>query len=132
MDATQNRRVLVVDDDPMIRHVLQAMLEAEGYAVTTAENGAAGVEVLKTEGVEAPFQFMVLDMMMPQMTGLDVLETLRREETFNDLPIILLTAENKPTDILSGYTAGANYYMTKPFTREQLLHGIQLIFANED
>jgi DNA-binding response OmpR family regulator len=122
-------RVLVVDDDPMIRHIVQTILEAEGYRVTTAENGADGVETLRRETAIEPFKFMVLDMMMPKMTGLEVLSVVRRDEIFTDLPVIMLTAESKPDNILSGYNAGASYYMTKPFTREQLLHGIQLIFS---
>jgi CheY-like chemotaxis protein len=129
MTAEPNNRVLIVDDDPMIRHILQTILEAEGYKVRAAENGAQGVEVLHSESIAEPFKFMVLDMMMPKMTGLEVLSAIRQEPIFDTLPIIMLTAENKPTDILGGYSAGANYYMTKPFTREQLLRGIQLVLA---
>lgn len=72
---------------------------------------------------------MVLDMMMPKMTGIEVLTALRNEPCFNALPVIMLTAEDKPGDILGGYTAGASYYMTKPFTREQLLRGIELVLT---
>lgn len=131
MSEMDNKRVLVVDDDPMIRHIVQTILEAEGYAVQTAENGADGVDKLHQEGIAEPFRFMVLDMMMPKMTGIEVLEALRETPHFDKLPIIMLTAENKPTDILSGYSAGASYYMTKPFTREQLLRGIDLVLAEE-
>lgn len=129
MNQAENKRVLIVDDDPMIRHILQTILEAEGYSVQLAENGADGVDVLHKDGIAAPFRFMVLDMMMPKMTGIEVLAALRDEPAFEKLPIIMLTAENKPTDILSGYSAGASYYMTKPFTREQLLRGIELVLA---
>jgi two-component system KDP operon response regulator KdpE len=129
MEQAENKRVLIVDDDPMIRHILQTILEAEGYSVQLAENGADGVEVLHKDGIAVPFRFMVLDMMMPKMTGIEVLAALRDQPAFEKLPIIMLTAENKPTDILSGYSAGASYYMTKPFTREQLLRGIELVLA---
>jgi len=127
-----HRRVLVVDDDPMIRHIVQTILEVEGYTVCTAEDGAAGVETLKRESQIEPFKFMVCDMMMPKMTGIEVLATVRADAAFQSLPIIMLTAESKPGDILNGYGAGASYYMTKPFTREQLLHGIKLLFTNGD
>jgi DNA-binding response OmpR family regulator len=74
---------------------------------------------------------MVLDMMMPKMNGLEVLSSVRADPAHETLPIIMLTAESKPDDILNGYGAGADYYMTKPFTREQLLHGIKLLFSGE-
>jgi DNA-binding response OmpR family regulator len=123
-------RVLVVDDDPMIRHIVQTILEAEGYRVCTAENGADGIETLKRESASEPFRFMVLDMMMPKMTGIEVLSNVRADNAFVNLPVIMLTAEARPDDVLNGYGAGASYYMTKPFTREQLLHGIKLLFSS--
>jgi DNA-binding response OmpR family regulator len=129
MDEVENKRVLIVDDDPMIRHILQTILEEEGYSVQLAENGADGVDVLHKDGIAEPFRFMVLDMMMPKMTGIEVLAALRDQPAFEKLPIIMLTAESKPTDILTGYSAGASYYMTKPFTREQLLRGIELVLT---
>lgn len=131
MTAEDSKRVLVVDDDPLIRHIVQTILEAEGYTVRLAVNGAEGVEVLHTESIAKPFNFMVLDMMMPKMTGLEVLSSIRHEPVFAKLPIIMLTAENKPTDILNGYSAGASYYMTKPFTREELLSSIELILKDQ-
>ncbi|MFO0201901.1 MAG: response regulator, partial [Alphaproteobacteria bacterium] len=118
-------RVLVVDDDPFIRHILQAMLEAEGCTVLLAENGAEGLDLLKREICTAPFTLMVLDVMMPKMTGLEMLVELRKDPELCNLPVLMLTAEGKPDDVARGYAAGASFYMTKPFDREQLLGGVQ-------
>ncbi len=124
MTLTAGCRVLVVDDDPFIRHIVQAMLEAEGCTVLLAENGADGLAVLKHETSRAPFTLMVLDVMMPKMTGLEMLAELRKDPELNDLPVLMLTAEGKPEDVARGYAAGASFYMTKPFDRDQLLEGI--------
>lgn len=124
MSLTDGSRILVVDDDPFIRHILQAMLEAEGCTVLLAENGVDGLAVLKHETSRAPFTLMVLDVMMPKMTGLEMLAELRKDPELNDLPVLMLTAEGKPEDVARGYAAGASFYMTKPFDRDQLLEGV--------
>ncbi len=124
MTLSTGSRVLVVDDDPFIRHILQAMLEAEGCKVLLAENGADGLQVLKDESCRAPFALMVLDVMMPKMTGLEMLAELRKDPELNHIPVLMLTAEGKPEDIARGYEAGASFYMTKPFDRDQLLEGV--------
>jgi DNA-binding response OmpR family regulator len=128
MTLTRGSRVLVVDDDAFIRHILQAMLEAEGCTVVLAENGADGLSVLKYEYVHnpaaCPFKLMVLDVMMPKMTGLEMLVELRNDPQLHSLPVLMLTAEGKPEDVARGYAAGASFYMTKPFDRAQLLEGV--------
>jgi len=131
-EGKSGKRVLIVDDDPMIRHIVQTILEAEGYHVSLAEDGQEGVNKLRSESEQTPFDLMVLDMMMPRMTGIEVLSSVREDPAFTALPIIMLTAEAKPGDILGGYAAGASYYITKPFTRDQLLHGINLIAMGGD
>jgi DNA-binding response OmpR family regulator len=130
MTLEHGSRILVVDDDPFIRHILQAMLEAEGYAVTQAQDGIEGLAALKQEGAPesatlSPFALMVLDVMMPRMNGLEMLQELRKDPHFETLPVLMLTAENKPEDVARGYAAGASFYMTKPFDRAQLLEGIR-------
>jgi DNA-binding response OmpR family regulator len=72
----------------------------------------------------------MLDVVMPEMTGLDVLTRMKLHSHTNQLPVIMLTGESKTDDILAGYSVGADYYMTKPFTRQQLLYGINLVLSN--
>lgn len=123
-----NKNVLVVDDDPMIRSLVKDMLEAEGYVVTLAEDGEQGVGILDAGPKPVEFSLIVLDVIMPGMNGLQVLTKLKEQDFTREIPVIMLTGEDKTEDILAGYNVGADYYITKPFTRQQLLHGLGLVF----
>jgi len=127
MNLNPGSRVLVVDDDKVIRFILQAMFEAEGYAVVCAENGLEALKLLACEhpaATKLPFEIMVLDVMMPQMSGLEMLQEVRRDARLADLPVLMLTAEASPEDEARGYAAGADFFMAKPFDRRQLLEGV--------
>ncbi len=120
--------VLVVDDDETIRNLVQAVLEAEGFNINTATNGKEGVDYV--EGLDKPedLKLIVLDVCMPEMNGLDVATRLKLNASTQSIPIIMLTGEDKAEDIMAGYSVGADYYITKPFTRQQLLFGVQTVF----
>src|SRR5437762_8486888 len=107
-------RVLVVDDDPQLREALTRALELDGYAVTTASNGAQALEAI---GQRRP-DVVVLDVMMPYVGGLDVCRTLR--ERRDRLPILVLTARDEVGDRVAGLDAGADDYLTKPFALDEL------------
>lgn len=126
-----SKRVLVVDDDPTIRNLVQAMLEAEGFTVVVAEDGQQGLEVLEKEPTPVGFNLIILDVVMPGMNGLDVLTRLKLAPRTQGIPVLMLTGEDKAEDILAGYNVGADYYITKPFTRQQLLYGIELVLDEE-
>src|SRR4051794_12555366 len=111
---TSGARVLVVDDDPQLREALTRALELDGYAVTTANNGAQALEALSGQRPDV----MVLDVMMPYVGGLDVCRTLR--ERRDRLPILVLTARDEVGDRVAGLDAGADDYLTKPFALEEL------------
>ncbi len=121
------KRVLIVDDDPLIRHIVQEMLCAEGYTVVAAEDGKQAVQTLDAEPRPLKFDFIVLDVVMPGMNGLDVLMRLKMHPHTQDIPVMMLTGEDKAEDIMAGYEVGADYYITKPFTRQQLLYGVKLV-----
>ena len=118
-------KVLIADDDPTIRFMVQSILEAEGYKVIAVEDGKQAATQLEEKGFSEDLAFVVLDVMMPGMTGLDVLTRMKLNSNVSKIPVIMLTAENKDSDIMAGYEQGADYYITKPFTRQQLLFGIQ-------
>ena len=126
-----DKRVLIIDDDPMIRSLVQAMLENEGFKVSMAEDGQQGVELLDAEPRPIGFQLVVLDVIMPGMNGLDVLTRMKLHPHTQKLPVLMLTGESKAEDILAGYSVGADYYITKPFTRQQLLYGVKLVLNSE-
>lgn len=121
-------KVLVVDDDPMIRTLVKEMLEAEGYDITTAEDGEQGVQALDEQPTKK-YSLIILDVIMPGMNGLQVLSQIKSQDETNTIPVIMLTGEGKTEDILNGYNIGADYYITKPFTRQQLLYGLQLVLG---
>lgn len=125
------KRILVVDDDPMIREVVATMLAAEGYEPVLAENGRVAIELLDNEPRPIDFCMIVLDVMMPEMNGYDVLTRLKLHPHTEEIPVLMLTGEDKTEDIMAGYGAGADYYITKPFTRQQLTYGVKMILEGE-
>jgi len=124
-NANKLNKVLIADDDPTIRSMMQSILEAAGYQVVACEDGEQAATQLEEKDFSAGLAFVVLDIMMPGMTGLDVLTRMKLNSNIATIPVIMLTAENKDSDIIVGYEQGADYYITKPFTRQQLLFGIQ-------
>ncbi|MCR9262642.1 MAG: tetratricopeptide repeat protein [Flavobacteriaceae bacterium] len=115
-------KILVVDDEPVNRRVLENHLTVEGYEVIEASSGK---EALKLLDGEIPFQLVLLDIMMPGLSGYEVCETIRKQYTASDLPIILLTAKNTVNDLVIGFNSGANDYLTKPFSKGELLSRIR-------
>ena len=126
-----NKRVLIVDDDPMIRNLVKAMLENDGFQVLVAEDGQQGLDIIAAENRPIDIALIVLDVVMPGINGLDVLTRLRLHADTQAIPVLMLTGEDKAEDILAGYSVGADYYITKPFTRQQLLYGVKLVLEGE-
>lgn len=113
--------ILVVDDDKNTRRLLTAVLEAENYSVSTAENGEEALAVLDKTHVD----LIVLDIMMPKMDGYELTTLLR--ETNNDLPILMLTAKQLPEDKHKGFQSGTDDYMTKPIDETEMLFRIKAL-----
>jgi DNA-binding response OmpR family regulator len=112
---TQSRTVLIVEDDPSIALGLRINLEAEGYRVLSAEDGEKGLTVAREEGPE----LIILDVMLPNMNGFEVLRTLRQEGF--GMPIIVLSARTGEMDKVTGLELGAEDYVAKPFSLAELL-----------
>ncbi len=110
--------VLVVDDEPINLQVLVNHLAARDYAVTLAQSGVEALRLIEQGG---QFDLIVLDVMMPRMSGYEVCRTLRRQYPAHELPVLMLTAKNQVPDLVAGFEAGANDYLTKPFSKEELL-----------
>jgi two-component system, OmpR family, phosphate regulon response regulator PhoB len=109
--------ILVVDDEPDISALVAYHLARESYRVRTA---ADGVEALRSVEVEQP-DLVVLDLMLPGMSGLDVLEELRRRDETRHIPVILLTARRGEEDRIAGLRLGADDYLAKPFSPQELV-----------
>ncbi len=118
--------LLVVEDEESLREALKLNLELEGYEVTTADNGPAVLKLVKNEY----FDLIVLDIMLPDMDGLMVCETIRMSH--NDVPILFLSARNTSSDRVEGLKKGGDDYLTKPFNLEELLLRVEkLIVKNK-
>ena len=108
--------ILVIEDETAIRDNLRRFLMLEGYSVVTAANGVQGLEVM---GLHQP-DLVLCDVMMPQMTGFEVLEHMRRDAAFANTPVIFLTASADRESITHGLELGALDYVTKPFSLPEL------------
>ena len=113
--------ILVADDDKNTRRLMQAVLQTEGYAVTTAENGVEALAAMDREN----FDLVVLDIMMPQMDGYAFTKTLRAAN--NNLPILMVSAKQLPADRKQGFLVGTDDYMTKPIDEEEMLLRIKAL-----
>jgi diguanylate cyclase (GGDEF)-like protein len=110
-------KILVVDDEPHIRRILQFLLEQEGYEVELAANGEQALAVVERTKPD----LILLDIMMPKMDGFSVLKHLRGNFETRQVPVIMLTAKGESTEKVRGLRGGANDYLTKPFNQEELL-----------
>jgi two-component system alkaline phosphatase synthesis response regulator PhoP/two-component system response regulator VicR len=122
-----NKKILVVDDEEVIRKFLRIHLVKLGYEVTEAADGEQAIEQL---GID-DFDLLICDIMMPKKDGWEVIKEAKSNPKTKNLPVIVLTAKNEDSDMFKGYDCGANYYMTKPFTKAQLLYGLKLMFGKD-
>jgi len=119
-------RILVADDEPHIRRVLVTILQSASFEVQEAHDGAEAKAKLDTGPA---FDFFILDLMMPYASGLEVLDAIRADAVHRHVPVIILTAKGQDTDREAALAAGADDFLTKPFSPKKLLSRIQEILA---
>jgi two-component system sensor histidine kinase ChiS len=115
-------KILIVDDEPLNIQVLANNLLIENYALAQASSGIEALALLET-GYKP--DLILLDLMMPRMTGYEVCEKIREKFTAIEVPIVMLTAKNQVSDLVQGFNAGANDFLTKPFVKNELLARIK-------
>lgn len=120
-------RILAIDDNEDALRLIEAALRANGHELETVKTGAEALDAMERQLPEV----VILDLMMPEMTGFEVLAKLRAAPKSARLPVIVLSAKNADEDVLHGYTHGADYYITKPFTRQQLVYGLDLVLGKK-
>jgi two-component system alkaline phosphatase synthesis response regulator PhoP/two-component system response regulator VicR len=108
--------VLVADDEPHLLRLVKFRLEREGYTVLTAADGDAALELARTQRPD----LCVLDVMMPKRSGFEVLRALREDCEHQDMKVIMLTARAQDRDVDAGFSLGADDYITKPFSPQEL------------
>jgi DNA-binding response OmpR family regulator len=119
--SAQLARILVADDEPAVRNLLEMILSADGHTVTTVEDGKAALEYLKEETPD----LVILDVNMPHLSGLDVCNRMKRVKRLADVPVIILTALGDERTKLEARSVKADKFMNKPLTGKNLRHTIQ-------
>ena len=116
-------RVLVVEDHPMIAELVETRLRIEGMRPTKCLGGREALQVL----AHADFDLVILDIMMPEVDGYEVLRFLKSAERTRHVPVIFLTAKSADADISKGLALGADYYVTKPFSGADLVSKVKAL-----
>jgi len=119
------QRILVVDDEPSIILSLQYLLQREGYEVDIAADGEAALEVV----ARRPPALIVLDVMLPTMSGFEVCRRLRADPTRAGIRVLMLTARGGDTEVQKGLKLGADLYVTKPFSTHELLEQVRRLLG---
>ncbi|UCE02379.1 MAG: response regulator [Candidatus Latescibacterota bacterium] len=118
-------RILVVDDEVYILHILDFILGAEGYDVVTATNGEQALQKVREEKPD----LVILDIMMPKLDGYETCRMIKRDAATKQIPVILLTAKGREVDQKLGREVGASDYITKPFSPNKLIERVQAILG---
>ncbi len=113
--------LLIVDDNEMNRDMLSRRLQRKGFRCLVAEDGVEALEILKQE---PEVQLVLLDVMMPRMNGLEVVQAMRSSDTWKDTPILMVSARAQNSDIDKAMSTGANGYITKPIDFKEVLNMI--------
>ncbi|MBM4312338.1 MAG: response regulator [Deltaproteobacteria bacterium] len=122
------KKVLVADDEKDIVELVAFNLEREGFAVSRAYDGQKAWEMINTQKPD----LVILDLMMPALSGMEVCKRLRRQETTDSLPVIMLTAKSDPVDRILGLEIGADDYITKPFHVRELIARVRAVLRRSE
>jgi len=122
------KKILVVEDNESVRSNIAEILETSGYETFIAENGKVGIEM----AIRNQPDIVICDIMMPGMDGYEVLKEMRRSPLTSSVPFIYLTAKNTSADLRKGMELGADDYITKPFTMEELLNAVRIRIEKSD
>ncbi|HET6369679.1 MAG TPA: response regulator transcription factor [Nitrospiria bacterium] len=122
------KRILIVEDDPDIAKLIANYLNREGYAISTAQDGASGLKLAKGNSPD----LLILDLMLPEIDGLEVCKALRGNPGTAALPIMMLTAKGEESDRIVGLELGADDYVTKPFSPKELVARVKALLRRSE
>lgn len=123
-----NKKVLIVDDEEHIRELIKFNLKKEGYDTAMAVNGSEALKVIK----ETKFDLILLDLMLPEVDGLEVCKEIRKNEETSDIPVMMITAKGEEFDKVLGLELGADDYITKPFSIRELMARIKALLRRSN
>ncbi|MEW5771883.1 MAG: response regulator [Thermodesulfobacteriota bacterium] len=121
-----SKQILIVDDSKTVRNLVAFIMKKEGFKVTAAEDGLDGLEKLYSmEKVD----LIISDVNMPRMDGFTFIKTVREQEAYRDVPIVILSTEGQEKDIQQGLGLGANLYMVKPAQPEKMVKNVRMLLG---
>ena len=119
------KRISIVEDEPFIIEALSFLLEREGFVVSAISDGADALEFITS----APPDLLILDIMLPNVSGMQILEDIRRTKGIENLPVLRFTAKGQKKDRLAAEQAGVSLFMTKPFSNTELIANVHEMLA---
>jgi len=127
VDSAIDFHIMIVDDEPVNIQVLKNYLQLSGYRITECDSGTEALERVYEDGIKP--DLVLLDVMMPQLSGYEVCRKLREDYPSHELPIVMLTAKTQTSDLIEGFEAGANDYVTKPFDQRELFSRVNTLLT---
>ncbi len=122
-----SKHILIVDDSKTVRNLVAFIMKKEGFRITMAEDGLDGLEKLYSS--EQEVHLIISDVNMPRMDGFTFIRTVREQEAYRDLPIVVLSTEGQEKDIQTGMHLGANLYMVKPAQPEIMVKNVKMLLG---
>lgn len=119
-------RILLADDDSVIRHLVCSIVKSEGYEVVVAEDGLSALRILQSD---TNFKGAIFDMMMPHIQGIDIIRHMRTEKRFMRIPVMMITSEQDIRLVGKTFAAGATLFLQKPFTHAQLKSMLNMLVS---
>ena len=121
-------KILMVDDSPTVISIEKMMLREEGFELVTAGNGRLAIDAVKS----SPPDLILMDVVMPEMDGIECCKTLKSDPAYKNIPIIMVTTKGNQTMVTSAYSAGCDDFVTKPIDKVELLHKVRGLLARRD
>lgn len=115
------RHIMIIEDDPSVRTLLDKALTAKGYRVSLVSDGLEGLTSLETQTPD----LLIVDIMMPRLDGMTFVKAIKANPSTAEMPVIFLTAKNDPRSMIDGINVGAKFYVTKPFQIDELIRKIE-------
>jgi DNA-binding response OmpR family regulator len=126
VSTKKQKKIVIVEDEPDTAEMFAEMMRLSGYHVLKSYGGTPAISLISKESPDA----VVLDVMMPDLSGLDVLRHIRQDPQLKNIPVIVVSAKSLPSDIKNGLEAGANKYLTKPVAFQDLNAAVQDLIDN--
>lgn len=124
-ETGEKKKILIVEDEERIRKVINIIIRGENIEVDEAADGKEALDKIFNDD----FDLVILDLMIPEIDGFDVLKQIREKEETRELPVVIVSARSSDKDILEGLKGGANYYIPKPFEPQELISSLELILG---